>query len=104
MCMNQRDHVYIGVTGRLYVRLSVRHPSKVCIANQMTPKNLYAVKFYKLKHTHRNLYIFQRMYVIISILGLKFISSHYNLRVYLYEIQPHTVKFPNFAGNFAEGE
>ena len=60
MCMNQRDHIYIGVTRRLYVRLSVRHPYRECVANQMTPKNLYAVKFNNLKHTHRNLYVFQK--------------------------------------------
>jgi len=37
ICMNQRDHVYIGAPERLYVRLSARHPSRVCIADMMTP-------------------------------------------------------------------
>jgi len=35
--MNQRDHVYIGAPERLYVRLSVRHPFRGCIADTMTP-------------------------------------------------------------------
>jgi len=35
--MNPRDPVYIGATVRLSVRLSVRHPSRACIADMMTP-------------------------------------------------------------------
>jgi len=36
MCMNQRDHVYIGATRSLDVRLSVCHPYRECIADLMT--------------------------------------------------------------------
>jgi len=38
--MNQRDHVYIGTTGSLYVRLSVCHPYRERVANLMTHWNL----------------------------------------------------------------
>ena len=104
MCMNQRDHVYIGTLEVcMSVCLSVPHIENVSPIwwpiEIFKQKNLTSLNTCIVIYTSSN-----RMSVLISILGLKFISNPCNLRVSLHEFQPHKVKFPNFAGNFAEGD